>query len=322
MRWVPDVSTSTHRGLDAREATILGVLSAVWGASFLFIKVAVDDVGAAGVAVGRLGLATATIGGWLLLRRGPSGVRAMVRGVRPADAVLFAATGSAAPFLLIAWAETRITSSLAGILNASIPLITAGMALYLRAPGRLRGWRSAGLLLGFAGVALVAGGQLSGQPAGVAAMLVAALGYSASAILARRRFATVEPQAVALVQVGVGLLLALPALALDPPSTAPSGQAVAALLALGVGGTGLAYFLYYSLVSTAGPQHAVAVTYLVPVAAVIYGRVFLDEQVSAGALAGMALILAGQVVTSIPSRPPLAPPRPAAASIAGLPENA
>jgi len=297
------------------------VLSVVWGASFLFIKVAVDDVGAAGVAVGRLGLATATIGGWLLLRRGPSGVRAMVRGIRPADALLFAATGSAAPFLLIAWAETRITSSLAGILNASIPLMTAGMALYLRAPGRLRGWRSAGLLLGFAGVALVAGGQLSGQPAGVAAMLVAAVGYSASAHLARR-FAAIEPQAVALVQVGVGLLLALPALALDPPSTAPSGQAVAALLALGVGGTGLAYFLYYSLVSTAGPQHAVAVTYLVPVAAVIYGRVFLDEHVSASALAGMALILAGQVVTSIPSRRPLATPLPSAASIAGLPENA
>lgn len=312
----------THRGLHPREAAILGLLSAVWGASFLFIKVAVDDVGAAGVAVGRLGLATATIGGWLLLRRGPSGVRAMARGIRPADALLFAATGSAAPFLLIAWAETRITSSLAGILNASIPLMTAGMALYLRAPGRLRGWRSAGLLLGFAGVALVAGGQLSGQPAGVAAMLVAAVGYSASALLARRRFAAVEPQAVALVQVGVGLLLALPALALDPPSTAPSGQAVAALLALGVGGTGLAYFLYYSLVSTAGPQHAVAVTYLVPVAAVIYGRVFLDEQVSASALAGMALILAGQVVTSIPSRRPLATPRPSAASIAGLPENA
>jgi drug/metabolite transporter (DMT)-like permease len=140
--------------------------------------------------------------------------------------------------------------------------------------------------------------------------------------VARRRFAAVEPQAVALVQVGVGLLLVLPALALDPPSATPSGQAVAALVALGVGGTGFAYFLYYSLVSTAGPQHAVAVTYLVPVAAVIYGRAFLDERVSAGALIGMALILAGQVITSIPSRRFPAPPLPAAANMARLPENA
>jgi drug/metabolite transporter (DMT)-like permease len=275
-----------------------------------------------GVAVSRLVLATATIGGWLLLRRGPAGVRAMLRGIRPADAVLFAATGSAMPFLLIAWAETRITSSLAGILNASIPLMTAGLALYLGTPDRIRGWRSAGLLLGFGGVALVAGGQLSGQPAGVAAMLVAALGYSASAHVARRRFAAVEPQAVALVQVGVGLLLVLPALALDPPSTTPSGQAVAALVALGVGGTGFAYFLYYSLVSTAGPQHAVAVTYLVPVAAVIYGRAFLHEDISATSLVGMALILAGQLITSLPGRRSPATPLTSAANMARLPENA
>ena len=296
------MTSSTHRGLDRREAATLGLLSAVWGASFLFIKVAVDDVGPVGVALGRLALATATIGGWLLLRRGPAGVRAMLRGIRPADAVLFAATGSALPFLLIAWSETRITSSLAGILNASIPLMTAGLALWLRAPDRLRGWRSGGLLLGFGGVALVAGGHLAGEPAGVGAMLLGAFFYSASAHVARRRFAGVESQAVALVQVGVGMLLALPTLLLDPPSGLPDANAVAALIGLGVGGTGFAYFLYYSLVSSAGPQHAVAVTYLVPVAAVIYGRVFLHEPLSATSLAGMALILAGQLVTSLPAR--------------------
>jgi drug/metabolite transporter (DMT)-like permease len=297
------MTPSTHRGLDAREAATLGVLSAVWGASFLFIKVAVDDVGPVGVALSRLVLATATIGGWLLLRRGLAGVRAMVRGIRPADAVLFAATGSALPFLLIAWSETRITSSLAGILNASIPLMTAGLALHLRAPDRIRGWRSGGLLLGFGGVALVAGGHLAGQPAGVGALLLAAFFYSASAQLARRRFAAVESQAVALIQVGVGMLLVLPTLLLDPPSGLPDANAVAALIGLGVGGTGFAYFLYYSLVSSAGPQHAVAVTYLVPVAAVIYGRVFLHEPVAVSSLIGMALILTGQLITALPGRP-------------------
>jgi drug/metabolite transporter (DMT)-like permease len=316
------MTPSTHRGLDPREAATLGLLSAVWGASFLFIKVAVDDVGPVGVALGRLVLATATIGGWLLLRRGAAGVRAMLRGIQPADAVLFAATGSAFPFLLIAWSETRITSSLAGILNASIPLMTAGLALYLRAPDRIRGWRSGGLLLGFAGVALVAGGHLSGQPAGVGAMLLAAFFYSASAHVARRRFAGVESQAVALVQVGVGTLLALPTLLLDPPSAVPDWNAVAALVGLGVGGTGFAYFLYYSLVSSAGPQHAVAVTYLVPLAAVVYGRVFLHEAVSATSLVGMTLILAGQLVTSLPGRPAPATPLASAANINRLPEKA
>ncbi|MGH9041118.1 MAG: DMT family transporter [Acidimicrobiia bacterium] len=293
----------------------------MWGASFLFIKVAVDDVGPVGVALSRLVLATATIGGWLLVRRGPAGVRAMLRGVRPADAVLLSATGSAVPFLLIAWAETRITSSLAGILNGSIPLITAGLALYLRAPDRLRGWRSAGLLLGFAGVALVAGGHLAGQPAGIAAMLAAALAYSTSAHVARRRFAHLESQAVALLQVGVGTLLALPALLVDAPTTMPSLNAAAALIGLGVGGTGVAYFLYYSLMASAGPQHAVAVTYLVPVAAVIYGRVFLDEPVAASSLIGMGLVLAGQLITSLGGRPVPDTPLPSAANINRLPEN-
>ena len=292
----------THRGLQPREAAILALLTSVWGASFLFIKVAVDDVGPAGVVIGRLVLATATIGGWLLFRRGVAGVRAMLAGVRPIQAAIFAGTGSAAPFLLIAWAETRITSSLAGILNASIPLITAGLALYLRTPDRIRGWRSAGLLLGFAGVGLVARNDLSGQPAAVVAMLAAAFFYATSALLARRYFAGVEPQAVALVQVAVGTLLALPSLVFLRIEAAPPASALVALVALGVGGTGFAYFLYYSLVSTAGPQHAVAVTYLVPIAAVIYGSLLLDEHVAVTALVGMAFILGGQVVTSMPAR--------------------
>ncbi|MGH8992935.1 MAG: DMT family transporter [Acidimicrobiia bacterium] len=315
------MATDHHRGLHPRETAILALLTSVWGASFLFIKVAVDDVSPVGVALGRLVLATATIGGWLLVRRGPKGVRAMLAGVRPGEAAIFAATGSAAPFLLIAWSETRITSSLAGILNASIPLIAAGLALYLRDPGRIRGWRSAGLLLGFSGVALVAGGDLSGQPAGVVAMLAAAFLYATSAHLARRYFAGVEPQAVALIQVAVGFLLALPFLVFLRVDAVPPASAVASLVALGVGGTGIAYFLYYSLLSSAGPQHAVAVTYLVPIAAVIYGSLLLDEHVAATALVGMALILAGQVATSLPARrravdrlSPEAPTRPGAAA--------
>ena len=314
--------THQHRGLQPREAGLLALLTSVWGASFMFIKVAVDDLSPVGVAVGRLLLATATIGGWLLFRRGRSGVRAMVAGIRPAQAAVFAGTGSAAPFLLIAWAETRITSSLAGILNASIPLIAAGMALYLRTPDRIRGWRSAGLVVGFAGVALVAGGDLSGQPLGVAAMLGAAFLYATSAMLTRRWFAAVEPQAVALVQVAVGTVLALPSLVFLRVDGVPPVSAVAALVGLGMGGTGFAYFLYYSLVSTAGPQHAVAVTYLVPVAAVVYGRAFLHEDISAISLVGMALILAGQVITSLPGRRAPATALASAANMARLPENA
>jgi drug/metabolite transporter (DMT)-like permease len=293
---------SPHRGLQPREAATLALLSAVWGGSFLFIKVAVDDIGPVLVAFGRLVLATATIGGWLLLRRGPAEVSRMLSGIPPGQAVAFAATGSALPFLLIAWAETDITSSLAGILNASTPLFTAVLVLCLRMPNQIRGWRSAGLLLGFAGVALVAGGDLSGSAPAIAAMLAAALLYATSAVLARRWFAGVEAQAIALLQVSVGTVLSLPALVFARPDGAPSIDSVAALVALGAGGTGVAYLLYYALMSTAGPQHAVAVTYLVPLVAVVYGRVLLGERVSLSALTGMAVIIAGQVITATPAR--------------------
>lgn len=292
-----------HRGLRPDEAATLAFLSAVWGASFLFIKVAVEEVGPAGVVAIRLGLAAAAIGGWLTLRRGWAGVRAMVAGVRPADALVLAATGSAVPFFLIAWAETDITNSLTGILNAATPLFAAALALHLGTSDRIRGWRTLGLLLGFGGVALVAGGDLRGSAPAIAAMLTAAFFYAGSAHLARRRFSQFEPQAVALVQAVAGSALALPpALLLVRPDGVPSAAAMGSLLALGLGGTGLAYFLYYSLVSSAGPQHAVAVTYLAPVAAVVYGRVLLGERVGLPALVGMAVIIAGQVITSTPAR--------------------
>jgi drug/metabolite transporter (DMT)-like permease len=295
-----------HRGLEPREAATLALLSAIWGSSFLFIKVAVGELGPAAVVALRLLVATGAMVGWLTLRRGRAGVRAMLAGIRPADALTLAATGSSVPFLLIAWAETRITSSLAGILNAATPLFTAVLAMALASPDRIRGWRVSGLLLGFAGVALVAGGGLGGRAPAVGAMLLAAFLYGVSAHVARRRFAGVEPQAIALAQTLAGAGLAVPiALAVGGPmpSALPSAAAVGSLLALSVGGTAVGYFLYHSLVSTAGAQQAVAVTYLAPVAAVVYGRLLLGERVGLGALAGMGLIIAGQLIVSARTRP-------------------
>ena len=112
-------------------------------------------------------------------------------------------------------------------------------------------------------------------------------------------------------QTVAGAALALPiALALARPERIPSAAAAGSLLALSVGGTAVGYFLYHSLVATAGPQHAVAVTYLAPVAAVVYGRILLGEHVALGALLGMGLIITGQLVVSTRARP-ARPARPA-----------
>lgn len=294
----------THqRGLRADEAAVLVLLAAIWGASFLFIKVALDDVGPLTVVAARLVLGVAGIGGWIVYRRGRGGLRAIVAGVRPADAVLLAATASAVPFVLISEAETSITSSLAGILNAAVPLFTALLAFRLDPLGRLRGWRALGIVVGFVGVALVAGSDISGSASGVAAMLGAVVLYAIGTHVAKLRFAGVDPLGVAFVQTATAAVMVLPfALAFDRPTHAPGLDTVASLVALGLGGTALAFCLFYWLLSRAGPQHTVAVTYLAPVFAIVYGAAILDERLTASALIGAAVIIGGELVTAWPGR--------------------
>lgn len=302
MTSVPTVPAPA-RGLRAEEAAALVLLAAIWGASFLFIKVAVDDVGPLAVVAIRLAFGALAVAALLVRRRGWAATRALVRGIRPLDALILTATASAVPFFLISWAELRIASSLAGILNAAVPLLTALVALRVDPLNRLRGRRSAGLLVGFAGVALVAGGDIGGSRAGVAAMLGAVTLYAVGAHFAKQRFAHVEPVAIALTQTALGAALTLPlALVFDRPAHVPGLDAVVSLVVLGVGGTGIAFVIYYWLLANAGPQHAVAVTYLAPIAAIGYGALVLDERVGASALAGVAIIIAGELLMAAPAR--------------------
>jgi drug/metabolite transporter (DMT)-like permease len=294
---------SHHRGLRPQEAAGLLLLAAIWGASFLFIKVALEEVGPLVVAAGRIVLAAGAVTLALLVRRGRAGVRSLLAGVNWRDGVVLSILAAAVPFFLIAWAEERIASSLAGILNASLPLFTAVIAFKVDPIGRIRGWRTLGLVIGFGGVAVVAGADLAGSTAGVVAMLAASLSYACSAHFAKARFSHVEPVGVALVQVLVGSAIMLPlALLLDRPASMPSADVIGALAALGIGGTAIAWVLYYWLVASAGPQQAVAVTYLVPVAALFYGAVVLDEHVAAAAIVGTVVIIIGQLITATPAR--------------------
>jgi drug/metabolite transporter (DMT)-like permease len=243
------------------EALVLVLLAAIWGASFLFIKVALDDVGPLTVVATRLTLGVAGVGVWVLKTRGRAGLRRMIAGVRVADALLLAATASAIPFVLISEAETTISSSLAGILNAAVPLLTALIAFRVDPIGRLRGWRSAGLLVGFAGVALVAGSDVGGSTSGIVAMLGAVTLYAIGSHVAKLRFSTVDPLGVALIQTATAAAMVLPvALVFDRPAHAPGLDTVGALVALGLGGTAFAFCLFYWLLARDGPQHTVAGT--------------------------------------------------------------
>jgi len=294
---------NSARGLRADEALVLVLLAAIWGASFLFIKVALDDVGPLTVVATRLVLGVVGIGAWVLKTRGRRGVRRMIAGVRLGDALLLAATASAIPFVLISEAETTISSSLAGILNAAVPLLTALIALKVDPIGRLRGWRSVGLLVGFAGVALVAGSDVGGSSAGIVAMLGAVTLYAVGSHVAKLRFGSVDPLGVALIQTATAAAMVVPfALVLDRPTHAPGLDTFAALAALGLGGTAFAFCLFYWLLARVGPQHTVAVTYLAPIFAIAYGAAILDERLTATALVGAVVIIGGELITALPGR--------------------
>lgn len=297
------MAASTERGVGPRHVAQLVALAAVWGASFLFIKVAVHDVGPLTVAASRLALGVVGIGGWIRLSRGRGGLRRALAGVRAGDALLLAGTASAVPFVLIAWAETRITASLAGILNASVPLLTALFAVWLAPATRLRGWRTIGLFVGFAGVALVVGTDVGGNGLGIVAMCGAVTLYATGAHVAKLRFGEVDPLGVAFAQTAVAGLFVVPlALILDRPAHIPPVDTLGALAALGFGGTAFGFVLYYRLLATIGPQHAVAVTYLAPIFAITYGVVLLHEHLSVASVLGIAVIITGEVLTVVPPR--------------------
>ena len=157
----------------------------------------------------------------------------------------------------------------------------------------MRGLRLVGVAVGFVGVALLVGVQEGSQLVGALAVLGTATCYAVSVLYAGRTVRSFPPLEVAIGQLGVGMLLALPFGLAQLPSEAPPAKAVAAIVALGALSTGVAYLLYFTLIARAGASRAILVTYLVPAFALFYGTVFLDEPVTVSALAGLVLILGG-----------------------------
>ena len=234
-----------------RDQALLLALAAIWGASFLFIKLGVEEVEPAVVVLGRIAVGFGVLVPLVLAR----GVRPDVRAMWVPFLVL-GTLNNAVPYWLLAFAETRIDSGLAAVIQAAAPILTVVLATRIDPSQRVRGLRLVGVGVGFVGVALLVGVQEGGQ-------------------------------------LGVGLLLALPFGLAQLPSEAPPAKAVAAIVALGALSTGVAYLLYFTLIARAGASRAILVTYLVPAFALVYGTVFLDEAVTASALAGLVLILGG-----------------------------
>jgi drug/metabolite transporter (DMT)-like permease len=269
---------------------MLLALAAIWGASFLFIRVAVEPLHAIVVAEGRVLLGAATLVLWAVAARRLARPR-VDRGL-----LVLAAVNSAAPFTLIALAELEIEASLAAILNAVTPLYAAVIGA-VWTEERLTAERAAGLLLGVAGVALVVGlAPFDLDVAFVAAAgasLLAALCYAVGGHLTRRRLETDEPVSLAAAQHLLAAGLLAPLVVVDPPVDAPDAGAVACLVAVGVACTGLAYVIFFRLIAEVGATSALTVTFLVPAFGVLWAALFLGEAIHAGTVLGGLAILAG-----------------------------
>jgi drug/metabolite transporter (DMT)-like permease len=278
----------TRRGL-----SLLLLLSGIWGSSFLFIKLGVDELEPAVVAFGRLLVGAAIL---LPLAAGRGGL-GLLRPHLP-TLVTLGVLNNAVPFWLLGFAETRIDSGLTAVIQAAAPIFTVVLAIRLDPTQRVTGARLAGIGIGFVGVVLLVGVQTGGQVVGALAVLGAALCYAASALFAGTRVGSIPPLHVAAGQLGIGALLIAPLGLLQLPDEAPPAKAILAVVALGSLGSALAYVLYFGLIAQAGASRAILVTYLVPAFALVYGALFLDEAVTLSAVVGLALILAGTTLAT------------------------
>jgi drug/metabolite transporter (DMT)-like permease len=282
--------------LRPRDIAELFALAALWGGSFLFMRVAVPAFGPIALAFLRVfGAALLLVP--LLAARGE--LAALRRHWKPIAIVGF--VNSALPFLCFAYAALSINAGVSAIFNSATPLFAAIVA-WLWLGDRLTPLRVLGLAIGFAGVLWLGWDKADFGPGGsawaVGACLLATMSYGIGPSLTKRHLGGVPPLAVAAgSQVAAAAFLAVPA-ALAWPTIAPSANAWLMVALLAFLGTGLAYVLYFRLIVNAGPANAVAVTYLIPIFAVVWGGVFLGERLTLPLVAGCIVIFIGTALAT------------------------
>lgn len=274
--------------MSRRHVVMLLALSAIWGASFLFIKVGVRDYDPSTLVFFRVLLAALTLVPIAAALGLLGGLAASWK-----ELAVMGALNSAVPFWLLSWGETRIDSGLTAVLQAAAPIFTVLLAIRIDPSQRATGTRLLGVLVGFLGVALLVGAQRGGDVIAALAIVATAACYAAGALYGGRRLTHLPPIGMALGTMIAATVLVAPAGLARFPDATPHWKATASVLVLGVVGTGLAYILYFGIIQGAGASRAILVTYLVPAMALLYGALFLDEAITAVALGGLALVLAG-----------------------------
>jgi len=276
-----------------RSWLVFAAMCVIWGIPYLLIRVAVRDV-----APGTLVFARTAIGGLILL---PLAVRGgqlgpVLRRWRPMLA--FTVIELAVPWLLLSDAETKLSSSLSGLLVAAVPLVGVLAARSLRADDRVDAARLTGLLLGLVGVAMLVGLDLGNVHLGaLVEVAVVVVGYAVGPVILARRLSDLPSIPVISVSLLVTAIGYLPYAVLRPPRSLPA-QAIGSVLVLGTLCTALAFIMFFALINDIGPARATVITYVNPAVAVLFGVTLLGEQFTLGMAVGFPLILAGSVLAA------------------------
>ena len=279
--------------MSARNWGLLFLLSLLWGSSFFFYKVLVAVLPPVTVVLGRVGIAAVALNLWLVAQgmRMPGGLGMWGRFL------LLGLLNNVIPFILIAWGETRISSGMAAILNATTPIFMVLVAHWLTEDEKFSAGKIAGVALGFLGVGVLVGPDAlagSGEALGELAVAAASCVYAFAAVYSRR-FRSLPPLVAATGQITGGALILLPLSLLERPWTCPlpGADVWAAFAVIAVANTAFAYVIYYKLLARTGVTFVSLCTFIIPPLALLLGAVFLKEAVTLWALAGMALIVAG-----------------------------
>jgi drug/metabolite transporter (DMT)-like permease len=280
-------------------------LGVIWGIPYLLIKVAVRELTPASLVFLRTALGAALLLP-LVIRHGNA--RALLARWRPI--VLFTVIEMAIPWLLLSHAEQRVTSSLAGLFMASVPLVGAVLA---RVSGRhepLGARRIVGLALGLAGVVALLGLDVGrGDPVAIVALAIVALGYAVGPMIISRRLGDLPVLDVVAASLTLCAIGYAPVGLAQLPATMPALEVIGAVVVLGVACTAVAFLLFFRLIAEVGPVRATVITYVNPAVAVAAGVTLLAEPLTLGTGAGFVLILAGSWLATGPASQAQASPQ-------------
>jgi drug/metabolite transporter (DMT)-like permease len=279
-----------------RDAVELLLLASLWGASFLFMRVAGPEFGPIALSLLRAVIAALLLLPFLLLRNGAAELKTHWKKL-----ALVGVLNSAIPFCLLALATVSLSGGFAAILNATAPLWAAVIA-WIWLADKLDGSRIAGLTIGFSGVVVLVANKIGleapGVPLAILAAMSAAFFYGLGANFTKKYMQGISTLAVATGSMLAAAIVLLPGALLLWPDDPVSIQAWAAIIVMGTASTGVAYVLYFRLIVNVGPAKAITVTYLIPVFAVIWGAIFIDEKLTTNMVIGGAIILAGTALAT------------------------